>query len=526
MHFFFSYSHSVKQDVVQVMDQLRAAGHKVCWGGNIPANTDWWSTILDEIEGCQVFVFAVSKNSVQSAYCLEELRYAIDCHRPIVSLVMDNDTDYAIPSEAVSMQHQWLRYDGNPAQTSLNIVEACSRFDLRPYTDIPGARPAEPHRSNSSPVKQFQQAVSLAEDGLFEEAIKHFQDVMYLDTPEWAAECEEWIKRLTLYASAAEFAEHEGTILRARTKWIEYRKYFNASFDPLKLKERLFTSPFMGRTMVVPSPPVLPPAETLTQPRLQDAAQAVIALIGEPFEWIHIKGGQVRLETKSEHAVADFAIARYALTNRQYQIFVDAVDGYCESKWWDYSNEAQAWREAHNRPLDTAFAGDELPRTNVCWYEAVAFTRWLSARVTLTPKPSLFWRREAQRALSLQITLPTEQQWQRAAIEDNGWQYPWGNDFVEGVVCFNTKMPVAVTDYPGGASPSGVLQMSGNVWEWCLNNYHQPEDTSSQAIVRYRTLRGGSWGNDLRFNIRADYRNGYDPASQKDKWGFRLALNY
>lgn len=525
MRFFFSYSHSLKQDIAEVMDLLRAAGHHVCWDGNIPTGADWWSTILDEIEDCQVFVFAVSEQSLQSAYCLEELRYAIDCHRPIVSLVIDDDTDYAVPSEAVSMQHQWLLYDGNPAIASLHLVEACGKFDLQPYTHVPNTRPAEPQRSSSSPVKQFQQAVSLAEDGLFEEAIKHFQDVMYLDTPEWAAECEEWIKRLTLYGSAAELAEREGTLQRARSKWIEYRTHFNASFDPLRLKERLFTSPFMGRTMVFAPPPVLPPSETITPPRLQDAAQAVIALIGEPFDWVHIKGGQVRLETRAEYSVTDFAIAKYALTNRQYQAFVDAVDGYSESKWWDYSNEAQVWREQHDRPQDTAFVGDELPRTNVCWYEAMAFARWLAARVTPTPKPTLFWRRESY-AVSLQITLPTEQQWQRAAVEDNGWQFPWGNDYVEGVVCFNTKTPVAVTDYPGGASPSGVVQMSGNVWEWCLNNYHQPEDTSSQSIVRYRTLRGGSWGNDLRFNIRADYRNGYDPASQKDKWGFRLVLNY
>jgi hypothetical protein len=74
MKFFVSYSRSVKEEVRKVVDLLEAADQDVWWDADIPKMADWWATILSRIEWCDVFIFVVSEKSVQSVYCLEELR--------------------------------------------------------------------------------------------------------------------------------------------------------------------------------------------------------------------------------------------------------------------------------------------------------------------------------------------------------------------------------------------------------------------------------------------------------------------
>jgi formylglycine-generating enzyme required for sulfatase activity len=82
-----------------------------------------------------------------------------------------------------------------------------------------------------------------------------------------------------------------------------------------------------------------------------------------------------------------------------------------------------------------------------------------------------------------------------------------------------------VTQYEGkGDSPFGVVDMSGNVWEWCLTDY----DNGSQDISRTserRVLRGGSWGNLSTFRLRADFRFRNSPDDWSNSRGFRLALS-
>ncbi len=94
----------------------------------------------------------------------------------------------------------------------------------------------------------------------------------------------------------------------------------------------------------------------------------------------------------------------------------------------------------------------------------------------------------------LQITLPTEQQWQRAAQGDDGRKYPWGNKF-DASLCNTQESDIGqttpVTQYSKGVSPYGVMGMSGNVWEWCLTKW-KSGNINPQGSNR-RVLRGGFW---------------------------------
>jgi formylglycine-generating enzyme required for sulfatase activity len=145
----------------------------------------------------------------------------------------------------------------------------------------------------------------------------------------------------------------------------------------------------------------------------------------------------------------------------------------------------------------------------VSWYEAIAFCKWLSE------------------ASGESILLPSEAQWQRAAQarpdgSDSCLTYPWGNDF--DLNCCNTEESdightTPVTKYLDGASPCGVMDMSGNVWEWCLTAYYAGKDDLDGTNIR--TRRGGS-SSSYQDGARAVYRDLGFPLNRNNNIGFRL----
>ena len=121
--------------------------------------------------------------------------------------------------------------------------------------------------------------------------------------------------------------------------------------------------------------------------------------------------------------------------------------------------------------------------------------------------------------LGYQIGLPTEWQWQQAATGEDPEKdhvYPWGKEWDNCRT--NTReselgCTTAVGMYPHGASPVGALDMAGNVWEFCLNEFDWPRQTLVMGKVN-RVLRGGSFndGPDLtraadRYDIHPSLRN-------------------
>jgi formylglycine-generating enzyme required for sulfatase activity len=201
--------------------------------------------------------------------------------------------------------------------------------------------------------------------------------------------------------------------------------------------------------------------------------------------------------------VERFYLAKYPITNAQYQAFVDASDGYRKIEWWDFSTEAKTWRNKNAQPQPTTFEGDDRPRTNVTWYEALAFCRWLSRQSGQT------------------ITLPTEQQWQRAAQGDDNRRYPWGDEFDEARCNFNSRETTPVDYYPAGVSPYGVMDLCGNVWEWCLTEWGT--DSVELTGSNIRSLRGCSYYENRANRLLLNYRSGGNPPDRNFFTAFRIA---
>ena len=102
-------------------------------------------------------------------------------------------------------------------------------------------------------------------------------------------------------------------------------------------------------------------------------------------------------------------------------------------------------------------AKETHPVTHVTWDDAAAFCRWLSE------------------ATGQEFRLPTEAEWEKAARGTTGRLYPWGDEPPDKNRCnFNQNVgdTTPVGQYPRGATPdTGVLDLAGNVWEWCSDWY-------------------------------------------------------
>ena len=254
------------------------------------------------------------------------------------------------------------------------------------------------------------------------------------------------------------------------------------------------------------------------------------SILHPPFEWCHVDGGSVVLQEATQEGgtkggtfqVSDFAIAKYPITNAQYERFLQNSNGFSNPRWWEYSSEAIQWRKDHNNPRPTAFSGSDLPRTRASWFDSMAFCLWLSVELkSQIQREELF---SAKAMSEYKIRLPTEQEWQRAALGDTGWCYPWGNliDHMYGNYGNNIGQPNNVKKYSKGKSKYGVMNMVGNVWEWCLTGWNQ--ESLDLSGYTYRVIKGGAWNINNPDHLRANDRGCHPPRGTLNDCGFRVLL--
>jgi formylglycine-generating enzyme required for sulfatase activity len=192
---------------------------------------------------------------------------------------------------------------------------------------------------------------------------------------------------------------------------------------------------------------------------------------------------------QQEMVINSYNMDLYPVTNAQYKEFVDAIGHVAPRHWKEGAIPAGL---------------TDHPVVWVTWADAEAFCTWAGKR------------------------LPTEFEWEKAARGEDGRAYPWGNTF-DVANCntreSNLKTTSPVGSYPGGASPYGLLDMAGNVWQWTADWYQGYRGTLYE-LTRYgqqfKVLRGGSWydGQDL---VRTTTRKSFDPGQGFSTIGFRCA---
>lgn len=219
-------------------------------------------------------------------------------------------------------------------------------------------------------------------------------------------------------------------------------------------------------------------------------------------EFVRIPPGEFLMGSEEEdedarpvHRVrlSGFWLSRFEVTREQYARFL-AETGHPEPAHWTNSR----------------FTRPDQPVIGVSWEDAVAFCRWAGGR------------------------LPTEAEWEYAARGTDGRRYPWGNEEPDPSravfhldIGFGATMPVGSAK--AGASPFGILDMAGNVFEWCADWYDPEyyarsprENPPGPPSGEFRVIRGGSWIN-LPDACRSAARAKYPPSGRSVMIGIRVA---
>jgi formylglycine-generating enzyme required for sulfatase activity len=246
-----------------------------------------------------------------------------------------------------------------------------------------------------------------------------------------------------------------------------------------------------GPTAAPESPP---PSAGDTRTRPRDGAEMVYVPAGEFVMGSTEDDPDANVDEEPVHTVHldAFWIDRTEVSNAQYRQCVEAGD--CD--------EPTCWDE------DDVNAPDQ-PVVCVTWDNAQAFAAWVGGR------------------------LPTEAEWEKAARGTDGRIYPWGNS-APGCQIANHANCVgharAVGSYPQGASPYGVLDLAGNVWEWVADWYGRDYYARSPARQppgpesgTFRVLRGGSF-NIAGWGVRSAVRLWDRPQDGYRNYGFRVVV--
>jgi len=220
--------------------------------------------------------------------------------------------------------------------------------------------------------------------------------------------------------------------------------------------------------------------------------------------------------------VAFFRIARTPVTTALWQAYMHDTGARMPGR----GNELAAGRSDH-------------PVADVSWDEAQQLCAWLRERTGLA------------------LRLPTEAEWEKAARGNDGRVFPWGDTF-DTARCNVRESGIGGTTpveaYPAGASPYGVLDMAGNVWEWTQSLQapypYRPDDGRNDVEARVarrlprilerlvrqapehvppalelrRVLRGGCWANPAGF-ARCACRLRLVPDRRTPFVGLRLACD-
>ncbi len=300
-----------------------------------------------------------------------------------------------------------------------------------------------------------------------------------------------------------------------------------------------------------PSPtlPPAPPTDTPTPRPTRDPIQPVIDVPAGRFirgSTLTTFGGDVPADNPQERLdelpqreiqiTYNFKIDRFEVSNQLYNQFWSTLSG----------EEKERRKPGRNSITDVDIRGEDFetalrnhpnhPVVSITWSDAMAFCEW---------------RTQFEGKVGQAYRLPTEAEWEYAArgTTQAGEQprtYPWGSrdpsklpeppanyqsPKIDGVQIDGYEFTAPVDEYPSGASPFDVLNLSGNVFEWCLdlydsNYYAQSASVDPMgpefAVSGQRVIRGGSWDRSVE-DMRSAHRV---PASElrSESVGFRCVL--
>lgn len=218
------------------------------------------------------------------------------------------------------------------------------------------------------------------------------------------------------------------------------------------------------------------------------------------------------------HVTAErYLMDRCTITNGLYFEFV-AAGGYQQPSLW----EAEAWYSVGDFVDQTGCYGPrywrngqyppgdaDKPVVGISWFEASAYARWAGKR------------------------LPYDFEWEKAGCWPIGGRqrrFPWGDSMDReraNVWGSGFDGVVAVDQFPTSASPGGMVQLIGNVWEWAADNYGQPPygRPDVKLAIPMKSIRGGAFDSYFDSQATCQFQSGEVAAQRKHNIGFRCVVS-
>lgn len=215
-------------------------------------------------------------------------------------------------------------------------------------------------------------------------------------------------------------------------------------------------------------------------------------------EMVYIKAGNFMMGSNTgdsdelpvhQVTVDGFWIGKYEVTQKQYEELM----GINPSRYKDYN----------------------CPVEQVNWEDAMEFCKRFSEKYKVKAR------------------LPYEAEWEYACRAGANTRYYWGDNIEDDYCWFYINAVGSKTQPVGKKKPNGygLYDMSGNVWEWCMDlysiNYYSeslPINPTGPQKGSDRVARGGSWA-DSDNNVTSSDRNGQDPEDRYYTGGFRIVVS-
>ncbi|PDW03513.1 NACHT domain-containing protein [Candidatus Viridilinea mediisalina] len=251
-----------------------------------------------------------------------------------------------------------------------------------------------------------------------------------------------------------------------------------------------------------------------------------------PFWWgDEAAQGARRAALQRSELGYNLRIARYPVTNAEFQHFIDA-GGYTTPTWWSVAgqrflaadgprtlpDEAGSLITQPGLWANSAYNSPNQPVVGVSWYEASAYCAWLTAE----------GRRAGWLYPGERLRLPTALEWECAARGGEQRRYPWGDEPPEAqranYSATGLRVPAPVGCFPTGAAACGARDLAGNVWEWTASRAANLSDLtpcSDIALDELPVIKGGAFNWEAEA-LRCGAHYWFHPAQRHNLLGFRL----
>ncbi len=536
MRIFVSYSSRNRPQVKALVQDLENTGHDVWYDQEAAGGHEWWADILDNIRACELFIFALTPESLDSEACRREYRYAYALHKRILPVRLNATVNPA--SLTTELQKiNFVDYFSGAEQEYRQLVRAIT--SLKPPVPMPEPMPDEPPVP-ISPLGELREKIAARSIGVETQTYLVFELKQHVEKAATRAEALELLQRLQNHPSVLAKVANEITTINA---------------------------PYMRRKAATGTPSrAVPPRRVMAGGLVGLVAiGVVIALV------ILLSGGDEGNKDKQTDA-GDRTEVALDLTDTPTNTASPTATATLPPGFEKVTSNAQ-WKELGG-PIEQEFDGvmmvlvpagcfdmgstqeqrdyavslgstlentvGETPVMEICfdapfWIDKYEVTNEQYGSVGCStyssepdqPRNCIYWFDARDYCESRGARLPTGSEWEYAARGPDDLIYPWGNEFVADNVVYggNSNSQIAeVGSKLGGVSWVGAYDLSGNVWEW-VSSLYLPYDSSEDRENNsnnsdFRVVRGGSFVNTAS-SLRAANRHRGSPGLGDKYYGFR-----